>query len=86
MTPESVELARARTNASRALVYSLVGLVFFGIFLGPTAIALARSANATFARHGHPPQRKATVGMWLGAVVTLLWLVFFGVRLSGIVR
>ena len=51
-----------------------------------SAIALARSANATFARHGHPPQRKATVGMWLGAVVTLLWLVFFGVRLSGIVR
>jgi uncharacterized membrane protein YvbJ len=71
---QALELERARGKATRSLVYSLVGIIFFGIILAPVAIVLGVSANSTFRRYGQPSSGVATAGMIVGIVVTVLWV------------
>ena len=65
----------AKKKANQAFWYSIVGIFFFGIILGPAAFIKAGSANKTLTELGQPPDGKATTARVLGAIVTVFWVI-----------
>ena len=76
-----VELTEARKKAKNALIYGIVGIFCFGIILGPAAIVTGSSANKTFQKYDVPD--RATGGVVLGTIVTILWVIAIALNVLG---
>ena len=61
-------------EANAALTYAIIGIFCFGILLGPLAISKALRARKLIEADPYlNGSGKATAGLWLGAIVTILW-------------
>jgi hypothetical protein len=72
------DVADARSKAKSAMICGIVGLLCFGVVLGPIALGLGIKARSTLVQYGAPDgQGMAMAGIVLGTIDIIFALLYF---------